>query len=74
MPGFTILNEKVQKSISGQKIDLSDCDSSDLEAMKQNYDDFIMYIWMFLGDTRFNRLGYRTATDELSKKLFNFNN
>ena len=67
------MNAKIKSFIDGHQLDLSDCDSHDISVMKQNYDDFLMYIWMFLGDTRFNRLGYRNATDELSKQLFKFN-
>lgn len=42
---------------------------NELQIIKTNFDDYIMYIWMHLGDTRFNRSGYRTATDILNKKL-----
>ena len=72
-PGFTLMNSKIKSFIDDHVMDLSDCDSRDISDMKKNYDDFLMYIWMILGDTRFNRLGYRNATDELSKQLFKLN-
>ena len=31
--------------------------------MCHSYNDYLLYIWMNLGDTNFNRLGYRKATD-----------
>lgn len=41
----------------------------DLNTISENFDDYIMYIWLHLGDTRFNKAGYRNATDALIKKI-----
>lgn len=39
--------------------------------MEEKIDDYVMYIWMTLGDTRYNRSGYRNAVDTLTNKILN---
>jgi len=39
------------------------------ERLVDVYDDFLFSLWMSMGDTAFNRLGYRNATDDLLEQL-----
>jgi len=68
-PGYTLINEKVQLLRKGQEVSLNGLTDAEISLMREKFDDYIMYIWLHLGDTRFNRHGYRTATDILCKTL-----
>ena len=69
-PGFTTIHKYVQ-SLRGGVNNLCDMTSQEKVLIEESFDDYIMYIWLHLGDTLFNRNGYRNATDILSKKIFN---
>lgn len=64
--GFGEIHKTVQSLISDKNYDL---DAVDLASIKRNFDNYLMYIWLHLGDTRFNREGYREATDILQAKI-----
>jgi hypothetical protein len=40
-----------------------------VEGMLEVYDDYILAVWMSMGDTAFNRTGYRKITDDLFEHL-----
>ena len=72
IPGISLTHKIVKKIMRFQddqnqkEIQLN---TDDLKIIAENFDDYLMYIWMHLGDTRFNREGYREATDILQKKI-----
>ena len=72
-PGIS-LTHKVTTEIMSEKKEaeaINNLSHEEKDLIKKNFDDYMMYIWMHLGDTRFNRSGYRKATDILSNKIFN---
>ena len=39
------------------------------QGMISVFDDYLFSLWLSTGDTAFNRLGYRNATDDLLEQL-----
>ena len=39
------------------------------KGMVHVFDDYLLSLWMRIGDTAFNRMGYRNATDDLLEQL-----
>lgn len=39
------------------------------EELIKVYDEFLFSLWLSMGDTAFNKLGYRNATDDLLEQL-----
>ncbi len=72
-PGISLTHKVTTDIISCLKTSKAFPKLSDEEVriIKRNFEDYMMYIWMHLGDTRFNRSGYRNATDILSNQIFN---
>lgn len=68
-PGFSLINEKIQQIREGKDFCVSDLHQKDIQIMREKFQDYLMYIWLHLGDTRFNRQGYRKATDILCNEL-----
>ena len=64
--GLGEIHATVQSLIRDKNYDL---ESTDLGVIERNFDNYLMYIWLHLGDTRFNREGYREATDILQAKI-----
>ena len=68
-PGFSLINEKIQSIRSGKFFHASDLSQKDVNVIREKFDDYLMYIWLHLGDNNFNRQGYRKATDILCNEL-----
>ena len=68
-PGFCFIHSNIKKIMSGQSplgLKLT-CREADL--IKKKLDDYLMYIWALMGDTRYNRSGYRAAFESLEKLI-----
>lgn len=63
--GISLTHSVVTSLIDAKdpEIVLKALSKKDKKVIKENFDDYMMYIWVHLGDTRFNRHGYRKATD-----------
>ena len=72
-PGMSVISSIIQRLRSGEEVDVSKLPPTEIKLINSLYDDYLMNIWMHLGDTRFNRLGYRNATDYLSRELQKLN-
>ena len=61
--GFGLLDNLIENLCQGKDVDFRKYSLEERKIMCHSYDDYLLYIWMNLGDTNFNRLGYRQATD-----------
>ena len=68
-PGISLVSQLVQNSRAGKKINLELYSRAQIEIIRHASSNYIIHIWTLLGDTQFNRQGYRQATDLLEKKL-----
>lgn len=66
LKGFGVTHSAVKDLMLKKKLILT---NDDAEVIKRNFDNYLMYIWLHLGDTKFNRAGYREATDILQAKI-----
>lgn len=70
-PGFSLIHKHVKTLLESDcKGELFLCDK-ELKIMKEKLDDYLMYIWVQMGDTRYNRSGYRNAIETLSQHISN---
>ena len=69
--GFTLLDDLIKKLSQGKSVDFEKYSPEERKKMCQAYDDYLLYIWIDLGDTNFNRLGYRKATDIFERVFLN---
>ena len=69
-PGLSLTHKKVNEIISAKDDSpLLHLTKSEIQIVENNLQDYLMYIWLQMGDTRFNRSGYRNAIDILEKNL-----
>jgi len=68
-PGIGLVSQLIQNARAGKKINLSLYSRDEIEIIRHAQRDYIMHIWSILGDTQFNRQGYRQATDLLERQL-----
>ena len=68
-PGISLVSQLVQNSRSGKKINLKLYSRAEIEIIRHATSDYVLHIWTFLGDTQYNRQGYRQAIDLLEKQL-----
>lgn len=68
-PGMSVISSVIQRLRKGEAVDITAFPEKEIDMMRSLYDDYLMNIWFHLGDTNFNRLGYRNATDHLSREL-----
>ena len=69
-PGFSLVHRQIKLLMnSDQGFNCLDMTSTEADIVKRNLDDYVMYIWVHLGDTRYNRSGYRNAVDKLTQHL-----
>lgn len=68
-PGICLVSELVEKTRTTHDCDLSCYTETEINLIKTLYDDYLMYIWLHLGDTRFMRRGYQNATSIVEKTL-----
>jgi len=45
----------------------------DVSGMIKYFNDYLFSLWLPMGDTAFNRLGYRNATDDFLEHLRQYN-
>ena len=69
-PGFVLIHKTISEIMETKNTDIQ-CSQKEIKVMKEKIDDYVMYIWMILGDTRYNRRGYRSAVDTLTNKILN---
>jgi len=55
----------------GNKAIISDMSPDTRMGMLSVFDDYLFSTWLSIGDTAFNREGYRNATDKISDELKN---
>tara|TARA_Y100000034_G_C6733507_1_gene325089 strand:+ start:593 stop:769 length:177 start_codon:yes stop_codon:yes gene_type:complete len=53
----------------GDKVDLSVLDKEMLIGLKEVFNQYLLSLWMSIGDTSFNKDGYRASTDYLLEQL-----
>ena len=68
-PGISLVIHLVEKARHGKKINLDLYSTDVLSIIEHAQNDYVIHIWHHLGDTNFNRKGYRQATDMLAKQL-----
>lgn len=66
-PGLSLVHRYVKTLMHTDNSCLPE--DKEINILKRNLDDYVMYIWMQLGDTRYNRSGYRNAVDKLTQLL-----
>ena len=64
---FGLLDSLIENLCQGKDVDFTKYTAEERKIMCHSYNDYLLYIWMNLGDTNFNRLGYRQATDIFEK-------
>tara|TARA_B100000424_G_C22630804_1_gene349632 strand:+ start:148 stop:375 length:228 start_codon:yes stop_codon:yes gene_type:complete len=65
-PGHSLVHSKVKQLMKNPDCHLLKIEAAEGAVIKKTLDDYLMYIWMFLGDTRYNKSGYRKAFENLS--------
>jgi len=76
-PGWGIAHYAMVKTIEHQRFPEEQFTLRELGILKEVFSDYLMYIWMLLGDTKCNRKGYTTASvmiDEYIKNNKEMNN
>ena len=68
-PGFTLIHKHIKNLIKNPIQKNLILSKSEIKVMKENLDDYLMYIWTHLGDTRYNRSGYRSAFETLTYQI-----
>ncbi len=64
-----VLSKHVEDVREGKDINLSEASKDTILGMKAVLDDYLFSLWMSMGDTAFNRSGYRNATDLVIEHL-----
>ena len=59
---FSLIHRVVKRTIRDGFVDSSRITHDELKHLKESFSDYLMYIWMALGDTRCNKEGYTTAS------------
>ena len=59
----------VEAARMGDKVDLRTLDKEMLSGLKEVFNQYLLSLWMSIGDTSFNRDGYRETTDYLLEQL-----
>ena len=65
-PGHSLVHSKVKQLIKNPDCHLLKINPTEGLVIKKTLDDYLMYIWLSLGDTRYNKSGYRNAFESLS--------
>jgi len=60
--GWGIAHDAMVKTIKHQRFPEEKFSLRERKILKDVFSDYLMYIWMVLGDTRCNREGYTTAS------------
>ena len=59
----------VEKIRRGESVIISSIPEDTLCGMKDVFELYLEHLWMRVGDTAFNRMNYRSATDYLFEQL-----
>ena len=68
-PGFCFIHTNVKKIKEGLHPDDLNLSKKEVKIIKEKLEDYLMYIWVLMGDTRYNRSGYRAAFESLEKLI-----
>ena len=68
-PGFCLIHSSIKKIMTGQSAADLKFSNNEVIVIKKKLDDYLMYIWALMGDTRYNRSGYRAAFEALEKLI-----
>lgn len=68
-PGFCLIHTNIKKISSGHDPFSLKISNKEADVIKKKLDDYLMYIWTLMGDTRYNRSGYRAAFETLEKLI-----
>ena len=63
---WKLAHKAMLSTIENGEFNDSQFTSLELETIQEVFFDYLMYIWLSLGDTRCNREGYTTASTEIS--------
>jgi len=59
----------VESARMGESVDLSALDDDTFSGLNEVFNQYLLSLWMSIGDTSFNRDGYRKSTDYLLEQL-----
>ncbi len=68
-PGYSLVHSKVKQLMNNPDCRMLEINPSEGMVIKKTLDDYLMYIWLSLGDTRYNRSGYRNAFEALEQHI-----
>ena len=63
VPGYSLVANLLESARNTNKCCLDDYSKQEIELARSLFDDYIMYIWLHLGDTRFMNRGYQLAAN-----------
>ena len=63
------VSDSVEKKMEHAVPFCRDISKDTVDGMLSVFDDYILAVWMSMGDTAFNRSGYRKVTDDLFEHL-----
>jgi len=64
-----LLSNIVEDKLEREKRDLPRLTEDTTAGILSVFDDYLFSVWLNLGDTAFNKLGYRKVTDDLLEQL-----
>ena len=62
-PGFSLVSNLLETARKTNACSLDEYTDQEIELTKSLFDEYIMYIWLHLGDTRFMKRGYQSAVN-----------
>jgi len=68
-PGYGLIHFHLKKIMSGKSPDDLHLSQKEIKIIKRKLDAYLMYIWTLMGDTRYNRSGYRNAFESLEQHI-----
>ena len=61
-PGWALAQDAMEQTIANNMFQASNFSAVQLERIQKVFSDYLMYIWLVMGDTRCNREGYTNAS------------
>lgn len=61
-PGWALAQDAMEQTIKNKKFQASSFSTKQLEIIQKVFSDYLMYIWLIMGDTRCNVEGYTNAS------------
>ena len=68
-PGFTLIHKNIKHLMNSEGLGEIEITNTEAKIIKENLENYLMYIWVRLGDTRYNRSGYRSAFETLENLI-----